>query len=288
MKIGFNEATAKGCSDVETDVLLCEKAGFDYIEFRLDMLKDYLKHHRIEDLASLLSNLRIKPHALNAIYTYAGLFGKKDDSVKQTEFLVEYRFALDMAKQLGSRYLIVVPPMRDGNFTDAYVGTWEQRFDDCNRIYKRLGELALEYGVNLCLEPVGAPKCSIRTVKEADAVIRFVNMKNVGIVLDAYNLYMAHMDNYFEEIALLEPEKVFAVHLNNADDTGPSKEARQFCDAGVIDLSAFLKELKAKKYNGMASIETFRPEYWRMRPEQVIEMAYKTTAEILARNDCMA
>ena len=45
MKISYNEATAKGCSSLALDLELCEKAGFDYIEIRLDMLGDYLKEH---------------------------------------------------------------------------------------------------------------------------------------------------------------------------------------------------------------------------------------------------
>ena len=52
MKISYNEATAKGCSSLALDLELCEKAGFDYIEIRLDMLGDYLKEHTVEELAS--------------------------------------------------------------------------------------------------------------------------------------------------------------------------------------------------------------------------------------------
>ncbi len=48
------------------------------------------------------------------------------------------------------------------------------------------------------------------------------------------------MDNYFDEISLLRPEQIYAVHMNNADITGPSLEARKFCDGGVIDLKEFL------------------------------------------------
>ncbi len=54
MKIGYNEATAKDCSTLEKDLELCEKYGFDYIEIRLDMLKDYLKTHTSDDLKKIL------------------------------------------------------------------------------------------------------------------------------------------------------------------------------------------------------------------------------------------
>ena len=37
----------------------------------------------------------------------------------------------------------------------------------------------------------------------------------------------------------------------------------------------------------MVSIETFRPEYWIKSPEWVIETAYKTTYELLEKNNCL-
>ena len=41
LKLGYNEATCKENSCVEKDLELCEKYGYDYIELRLDMLKEY-------------------------------------------------------------------------------------------------------------------------------------------------------------------------------------------------------------------------------------------------------
>ena len=40
MKTSYNEACARDCSTLEQDLSLCEKAGFDYIEIRLDMLSE--------------------------------------------------------------------------------------------------------------------------------------------------------------------------------------------------------------------------------------------------------
>ncbi|UYB60149.1 hypothetical protein N6B35_28595 (plasmid) [Klebsiella michiganensis] len=55
MKIGFNQATSMNCSTLETDVLLCEENGFDFIEFRLDKLREYFKTKSIVDLKTLLA-----------------------------------------------------------------------------------------------------------------------------------------------------------------------------------------------------------------------------------------
>ena len=44
LKLGYNEATCMKKSSVEMDLELCEKYGYDYIELRLDMLKEYFKN----------------------------------------------------------------------------------------------------------------------------------------------------------------------------------------------------------------------------------------------------
>ena len=50
MYTSYNEACGKDCSDLFTDLTLCEKAGFDYIEIRLDMLRKYLETGTLDEL----------------------------------------------------------------------------------------------------------------------------------------------------------------------------------------------------------------------------------------------
>ena len=40
-------------------------------------------------------------------------------------------------------------------------------------------------------------------------------------------------------------------------------------------------------YKGIASVETFRPEYWQKTPEWVIENAWRTTHHALEANGCL-
>ena len=79
MFISYNEACARDCSTLEQDLVLCEKAGFDYIEIRLDMLTDYLKRHTVEELAAFFCTSRLKPHAFNALYLYPEFLSEGDD-----------------------------------------------------------------------------------------------------------------------------------------------------------------------------------------------------------------
>ena len=60
MKTSYNEACARDCSTLEKDLALCEKAGFDYIEIRLDLLRGWLKEHTVEQLKEFFETHRLK------------------------------------------------------------------------------------------------------------------------------------------------------------------------------------------------------------------------------------
>lgn len=285
MLISYNEACAKGCSDLERDLRLCEEAGFDYIEIRLDMLREYLKSHSLGELAAFFEKSRLKPHALNALYLYPEFLkgGEKDGPL-----LEEFELAMRAGQAIGSHYLIVVPPLWRGE--GPYPGDREQASRECARILKRLSAAARPYGMNLCFELVGFEKSSVRTVQEADAIIRQVDEDNVGFVFDSYNLYLNGGSNDFSALGQVRSEKIFAVHLMSGDDVPAEQrgqDKRCFCGRGAVDTDGFLRQLKGCGYEGMVSAETFRPEYWEREPEWVIAEAYRTLREALERNGCL-
>lgn len=284
MIIGYNEATGKGCSTLEQDLCLCEDAGFDTIEIRLDMLAEYLKAHTVDDLAAFFARSRIRPHAFNALYTYPRLFGPKDDADRREALLGEFRLGCEVGRAIGSEYFIIVPPLQRNPDDGPFIGTREDTHRNCVRILNVLSGMAEPYHMKLCFELVGFERSSVRTVKEADAIVRAVGRPNVGFVFDSYNIYLNGGLNDFSAILKVQPEKIFAVHINNADDV-PAKQRgqdkRRFCDEGVVNLRGFLSALKQTGYDGMVSIETFRPEYWNWPPKRVIDEAYRTTRRCL-------
>ena len=98
MFISYNEACARDCSTLEQDLVLCEKAGFDYIEIRLDMLTDYLKRHTVEELAAFFCTSRLKPHAFNALYLSPEFLSEGDDEARQKEVLEEFRLGCEVGE----------------------------------------------------------------------------------------------------------------------------------------------------------------------------------------------
>lgn len=45
--MSYNQSCTLENSDQERDLALCEAAGFDFIELRIDKLREYLKTHAI-------------------------------------------------------------------------------------------------------------------------------------------------------------------------------------------------------------------------------------------------
>lgn len=286
MKLSYNQATARDCSSLEKDVILCEKEGFDYIEIRLDMLDEYLKDHTVRELAQFFQTHRLKPHALNALYLYGEMYSEQDEDRKREALESRFLNACETGRQIGSRYFIIVPPLSETVYTKPF----DETKANCVRILRRLSELSRPYGINLCFELVGLRKSSVCSIAEAREIVEEVNRENVGYVFDSYNLFTNGGDNSFEALKTVPVNKIFAVHINNADDCAAddmAQDKRRFCDQGIIRLDRFLNALKETGYDGMVSIETFRPEYWRMEPEEVIHLAYRTTRDTLEKNGCL-
>jgi len=290
MRISYNEACARDCSTLETDLRLCEEAGFDDIEIRFDMLTAYLKEHTVEELAAFFKNSRLRPHAFNALYLYPQFLGPQDDPERQKELLGEFELACRVGEAIGSHYLIVVPPLQRDPNGGPYVGDVEDTFQNCVRILRDLGGRARPRGMNLCFELVGFERSSVRDVALADRIVRAVDLPNVGFVFDSYNIYLNGGCNDFSALERVQAEKIFAIHLMSGDDVpAPQRgqDKRCFCGSGVVDTDAFLQTLKRIGYDGMVSVETFRPEYWQKPPRWVIETAYETTRAALEKNGCL-
>lgn len=287
MYISFNEACGLGCSTLEKDLKLCELAGFDYIEIRLDMLMEYLRKHKVEELAGFFASHHLKPHAFNALYLYPEFLRKDDDRKRQTFLLGQFLFACEIGKRIGNHHMIVVPPFLDGPNYIPFPGTETERDENCIRMLRELGSIAGAYEMNLCFELVGFPRSSVRNIQHARQIVEAVSLDNVGYVFDAYNIFLYNGKNEYEEIKTVEKDKIFAVHVNSADDVPEQERAQEkrcFPGQGAVDIDRFFGVLKEAGYTGMCSVETFRPEHWKRSPEWVVNQAYETTRAVMERN----
>jgi uncharacterized membrane protein len=110
MKTSYNEACARDCSTLEKDLALCEKAGFDYIEIRLDLLRGWLKEHTVEQLKEFFETHRLKPHAINAVYLHQGMLPDETPDWNDPA-MQDFKLACEVGSAIGSGYVIIVPPL---------------------------------------------------------------------------------------------------------------------------------------------------------------------------------
>lgn len=265
-QLGFNEATCKENSTVEQDLLLCEKYSYDYIELRLDMLKEYLKDHTVEDLKGFFAKSHLKPFAFNSIEDI------NFRTAEEWEELVElFTFGCEIAAQIGNPYMIVVPTM-----TPEYCTRNEQEvFEDSVKVLKELADIAAPYGVKLSFEPIGDKRWCCNSIRQALEIVEAVDREDVGLTVDCINFYMHDKAADLEMIRRIPREKLFVFHLNDCEDLplGVLDHCHRIMPGqGVIPVQAIVDAVDAAGYEGPACLELFRPEYWEMDPEEVIAM----------------
>lgn len=277
MKIGLNEGTTMKNSNLKTDLELLEKYGYDYIEIRLDMLQEYLKSHTLEDLKQFFDTTRLKPYALNSIedITFCN-----EEELKQKKN--ELKWACEVAEQIKNPYIVVVPTMGEKvkNYTE------KEANEDSIKVLSEFADISEKYGVSLAFEPIGFDYCAVRSIKQCWNILKKVNRTSVGMVVDAFNLYLHDRFKDINDLNEVDTDKIFIFHIDDSEDDNIenlNQGNRVWPGDGVIPLSALLQILRKKNYNKIASLELFRQEYWNMTPEEVIKMGFEKTKKVLEK-----
>ena len=275
LKLGFNEATCKENSSVEKDLELCEKYGYDYIELRLDMLKEYFKTHTIEDLKRFFAEHHIKPFAFNSIENIN--FCNEQEWKELVEL---FTFGCEVAQQIGNPYIIVVPTVT----SEICTKNEKEVFDDSVKVLNALADIAEPYGVKLSFEPIGDKKWCCNSIRQALEIVQAVDRDSVGLTVDCINVYLHDKCADVEYIKKIPKEKLFVYHINDCEDLplGILDHCHRLMPGlGTIPIAEVSEAVKAVGYDGPACLELFRPEYWDMDAEEVIKMGAETTRKFL-------
>ncbi|MGI6546350.1 MAG: sugar phosphate isomerase/epimerase family protein [Fastidiosipilaceae bacterium] len=266
MKLSYNEATCMQRSSVKTDILLCEKHGYDLIELRLDMLKEYLQTNTLQDLSKLFNSLHIKPFALNSIENIN--FNTKQSWAELVDL---FKFACEVAQAIQNPYIVIVPTVTEerSKYNEKDV------FDDSVESISSLLEIARPYGVKLSLEPIGDRRWVCNSMRQAYEIVQYMDDDDLGLTIDAFNVYLADKCADIEFLNGIDLKKIFIYHIDDCEDLplGILDHCHRLMPGdGIIPLTRFSQILKGKGYTDGASIELFRPEYWDQDPEVIIKM----------------
>ena len=115
--------------------------------------------------------------------------------------------------------------------------------------------------------------------EEAFRIIEAAAEPHVGVVMDTFHFYRAGVTN----LPSYPVDKFSLVHVNDAEDLPIEqlKDAnRLHVGQGILPLEDYLRALAAGKYDGLLSVEIFRPEYWEQPVTQVVREASESLGKL--------
>ncbi len=272
MILGFNGATTMKASLTE-DVRAAASAGFEALEIWAEKMDAYLEQHSPAELRRLLEAHDIQPASINSIEFITFRGSEYPQIRKQCE-----RYSA-IAQAIGCRKLVVVPspkpPDTNGNAIKR----------ESVQVLRDLAAIAEPHGVELAFEFLGQPNCSVSTLGQCWEIVKETDRPNVGLVLDTFHFFAG--GSSLASILDVDPQKVFIFHINDAENLPPAQLTdahRLLPGEGVIPLCEILERLDAIGFDGLCSIELFRPAYWERDPEELARDAHAKTATLL--RDC--
>lgn len=273
MKLSLNGATTMK-ADLATDVRAAQAAGFDMVEIWAAKLRDFLKTHTAGDLRNLFDECGVEPLSINSIEHIT--FRAPADYLA---IQAECEELCSLAATLRCPYIVVVPGR-----LPVQAPSLEEVIDESVRVLADLSVIAERYDVALAFEFLGQADCSVQTLDLADVIVRRVSRPNVGLVIDSFHFYAG--GSTIGMIDSVEPESLFVFHINDAENL-PREQLqdshRLLPGLGILPLAEMLQALERIGYDGVASVEIFRPEYWDRDPFQLARDAKGATERILAR-----
>lgn len=271
MKLSINGATTM-TADLETDIRSAAAAGFELVELRSNKLYDYLETHSVDDLKQLLAETGVGVLSIN---TLEHITWRSDEDYAAIK--AECAKLSEIAAAIDCPYVLSVPgALRQGPKTD------EETIEESVRVLNELADIAEPFGIKLGFEFLGEAGNSVQTLDLGSRIVDLVGRESVGNVIDTYHFYAGNSS--FEALAALDPKKLFIFHINDAEDLPKDQlndSKRLYPGLGILPIKEIKQHLDNIGYDGPASIEIFRPEYWEKDPYVVAKEAKEHAEKVL-------
>lgn len=268
MKLGFNGATTM-TSSFETDVRVASQAGFDVLEITATKLDQYLQTHTLADARQWIDAANLKTHAINSI-EQINVPAQRSQVLTRTKEISAWCQALDCP------WIIAVPGAAPAG------ASWTQIRNETIAVLRAMSEIAAPSGANIAFEFLGFPWCAVRTVDQAWEIVSALDLPSIGMVIDTCHFFAGN--STLESIKHTPAQKLAVCHINDVEAMPKERiedANRLFPGDGVIPLKAIINTVRGIGFDGVASVEIFRPEYWRRDPMSVAKEAYVKSKRVL-------
>jgi len=269
VRLALNGATIMP-SPIEDDIDIAAECGFAALEIWAAKLDAHVQRGgRLEALAERMRERAVAAWCINSIEDITGR-----DAAGRAALLAELEERVVMARALGAPSIVVVPGRSDD------VVSRRDAVADAVDVLRSMSDVAGE--ICLAFEFLGKPRCVVPTLDMAIDIVEGVGRANVGLVIDTFHFHAG--GSVLEDVARVPIDKLLVVHLNGCEDL-PREELtdahRLYPGEGVTPIGPILERLRARGFDGMASVEIFRPEYWERDSRQVARTAHARAIDVV-------
>jgi 2-keto-myo-inositol isomerase len=262
-------------ADLATDLHAAKAAGFDYLEIWAAKLRAFLKQHTTAELKDLFAESGLVPLSINSIEHVTFRDSRAYEAIKR-----ECEKLSSIAAAIGCPCIVVVPgrlPLPPGGAARETV------IAESIRVLNELCDIAAAHNVSLAFEFLGQTDCSVPTLDLAHEIVREVNRKDLGVVIDSFHFYAGN--STIEMIEALDPDLIRIFHINDAEDLPRAQledRHRLLPGLGILPLRNIISAFRKIGYDKVASVEIFRPEYWERDPFELARDARAATERVIA------
>jgi 2-keto-myo-inositol isomerase len=253
------------------DIAAASAAEFKGLEIWAAKMDAYLETGSVEGLQALFDRAGLQPASINSIEFITFRPPEEYETIR-----ARCQDLCELAQVLGCDKIVVVPsPTPEGV-------AWEGIRDESVRVLRELAQVAAPYGVQLAFEFLGFSWCSVRTLDQCWQIVQETDWPNVGLVIDTCHFHAGGSD--LTTIDRVDPRKIHIFHINDVEERplDTIEDAHRLLPGeGVIPLDDILIRLKQIGFDGLCSIELFRPEYWERDATELAVAARAATLEIV-------
>lgn len=271
MQIALNGATTMQ-ADLETDFQAANAAGFDYLEIWAEKLGTFLSHRTSRELNELIAANGVPPLSINSIEHVTF-----NESLAWSAIKEQCAELSEVAEKINCPFIVVVP--------SALPNTGATRAEvvaESTRVLGELCDIAARRNVSLAFEFLGQPNCSVPTLDLAHEIVRATDRKNLGVVIDSFHFYAG--GSTIGMVEALDPSLIYVFHINDAESLPREQlldKHRLLPGLGILPLHDLLTAFRKIGYDKVASVEIFRPEYWKRDPFDLAKDALVATKRVL-------
>ena len=279
MKLAYHGATHI-VSDLLTDITVTGQSSFSALDIWAKKLDPFLETNTVSDLRELLQDNDVEPVGFGSI-EFVGFRGDKFRLVKD-----RCRQLSEIGQSIGCDTIVLVPSPIPQTSSDVAIDLcfpWEKTVEEYVGVLQELSAVAAPHGMKLAFEFIGFHWSTVRTPRGAYEIVTKADRDNLGISFDTCHFFGG--GGNIEEIDFLDPQRIFAFHLNDMEDV--PKEA--FHDArrllpgeGALPLGLVCRRLKNIGFDGVCSVELFREEYYKWEPGKLAQESYRSAVEVLS------